>query len=96
MTMRRMRLHLIDEIGARDVLDASVKDCAADRGKTVKEIERFASAVGSDDVELGGFDDELASGDAAGKFAVDDEKTGSIHGCIRCNFARAERMGRKV
>jgi len=75
-------LELLDEFGAGHVADASVENNAADAGEDLEGFEGFVAAVGGDDVELGGFDDQLARGDAAGVFAIDDEKTGADHGFI--------------
>ena len=83
----RVRLHSVDQISTYNVLDAAVEDYATNGRKAAEEIQCFASAVGSKDVELGGFDHKFASGNATRKFAVDNEKTRSVHLSVRCNFA---------
>ena len=56
------------------VVEAAIENDSADGGEEFEELERLFAAVGGEDVELGGLNHELAGGDAAGEFAVDDEE----------------------
>lgn len=69
----------LDQLAAGDVGDGDVEDDAVNAREFFEGLDGFGSAVGSDDVELRGLDDELAGGDGAGVFAVDDEEAGPEH-----------------
>lgn len=69
-----------DDLLARNIVDGGVENDAVDAGEALKGLESLSAAVGRDDVELRGFDDELAGGNGAGMLAVDDEETWPSHG----------------
>ena len=69
-----------DDCFARDVVNHGVEHGAVDVRELLKCLDGFLAAVGGDDIKLCGLDDQLARGDGAGVFAVDDEKTGPNHG----------------
>jgi hypothetical protein len=77
------------DVGAGDVVDAAVEDDAADCGEATEHFNGFFATVGGEHVELCRLDDELACGDAAGEFTVDDEKAGPDHWLILDTTARA-------
>ena len=62
------------------IFHAGVHNDTVQCGKFAQGFDGFFAAVGGDDVELGGLDDEFAGGDAGGGFAIDDEVTGADHG----------------
>ena len=77
------RLQLFErvyEVATGHVFHAGIGDDAIDAGELAQRFDGFFAAVSGDDVEFGGFDDELAGGDAGGGFAVDDEIAGTYHG----------------
>jgi hypothetical protein len=80
-------VELFDEAFTRGVLDAGVDDDTVDQGEALEGLNGFFAAVGGDDVEFGGLNDELSRGDAAGVFAVDNEETGPGHVSIIGGFA---------
>ena len=84
-------LELGDEIAAGHVADAGVEDDAVQAGEGLQGVDRFESAVGGDDVELGGLDNEFARGDAAGVLTVDDKKAGPNHAVIIDPLSRFEK-----
>jgi len=71
-----------DEIATAHVANACVEDDAMHIGESLQGFDRFGGAVGGDDVEFGGLDDELARGNATGIFTVDDKKAGPDHAAI--------------
>ena len=71
-----------DDCFAGDVVNHGVEDSTVDVREMLKGLDGFFAAVGGDDIEFCGLDDQLARGDGAGVFAVDDEKTGPNHGDI--------------
>jgi len=83
--------HSGDEIAAGHVADAGVEDDAVQAGEGLQGVDRFESAVGGDDVELGGLDNEFARGDAAGVLTVDDKKAGPNHAVIIDPLSRFEK-----
>jgi hypothetical protein len=68
-----------DDLLAGDVVNGGVEHHTVDGGKTLEGFQGFGAAVGGDDVELCGLDNQFAGRDAGGVFAVDDEKTGANH-----------------
>jgi len=79
---RKFRLKLFErvyEVATGHVFHARIGDDAIESGELAEGFDGFFAAVGGDDVELGGFDDELAGGDAGGGFAIDDEVTRADH-----------------
>lgn len=68
-----------DNLFAWNVMDGGVENNAVDVGKTFEGFEGLRSAVSGNDVEFSGLDDELARGDGARVFAVDDEEAGADH-----------------
>jgi len=61
------------------VIETTIEDDTTDGGESGEDVEGFLAAVRREDVELGGFDHQLAGRDAAGKLPVDDEEAGSDH-----------------
>ncbi len=68
-----------DKVAAGHVADTGVEDNAVDLWERGQSFYSLRCAVGGDDVELGGFDDELTGGNATGVFAIDDEKAWPDH-----------------
>ena len=66
-----------EEMVAGHVDHAGVGDEAVEGGEFAQGFDGFLAGVGGDDVELGGFDDELAGGDTGGSFTVNDEEAGT-------------------
>ena len=58
---------------------AGVGNDSVEVGIALEGVDGFEAAVGGDDVEFGGFDDELAGGYAAGRFAIDYKKARPDH-----------------
>ena len=67
---------------AGDVVNHGIEHGTVDVWEMLKGLDGFFAAVGGDDIEFCGLDDQLARGDGAGVFAVDDEKTGPNHGAM--------------
>lgn len=90
---------LADKIGGGNIFDTRIENNPVDGGEESKCLEGFLAAVCGEDVELCGFDDELAGGDATRELAVDDEKTRSDHGAnyalIGVNMPNAADFGRE-
>lgn len=72
-------LESFDEVRARHVAHAGVKDDAVHVGKEMEDFDGFGAAVSGEDVDFCGLDDELAGGDGAGVFAIGDEIAGPDH-----------------
>lgn len=68
-----------EELFAGHVGQACVGNDAVDGREFAQGLDGFFAAVSGDDVEFGGFDDELAGGDSGGGFAVYYEETGTKH-----------------
>jgi hypothetical protein len=77
-----------DEIATGHIADAGIEDNAMQTRKRLEGVDGFECAVGGDDVEFGGLDDEFARGDAAGVLTVDDEEAGPNHPVIIERFKR--------
>jgi hypothetical protein len=71
-----------DQFFGGHVFHACVQHHSIEGGKFRQRFNGFFAAVGGDDVEFRGLDDEFARGDAAGGFAVDHEIAGSDHASI--------------
>jgi len=73
---------IFDQLRAAHVPDARIDNGAVDVRKALEGLNRLLPAIGRDDVEFSGLNDEFAGGDAAGVFAVDNEKAGPVHPLI--------------
>lgn len=78
---RRELLDGKDDIVRLHIADDVVEDDSIDSGKAFDGLNGLFSGVRRDDVELGGLNDQLARGDVAGEFAVNDDEAGSGHFC---------------
>ena len=76
-----------DQFVAGHVGHAGVGDYAVDGGELAQDFDGLMAAVGGDDVEFGGFDDQLAGRDAGGGFAVNDEEAGTEHAYLLARIA---------
>jgi len=70
---------LFDELSAGCVFNAGIDNDTVDEREALEGFYGFLAAVSGDDIELGSLNDELAGGDAAGVFAVNNEETGPGH-----------------
>jgi len=71
-----------DEVVAGHVGEASVGDDAVEGGVFAEGFDGLVAGVGGEDVEFGGFDDQLAGRNGRGAFAIDDEEAGANHDSI--------------
>ena len=68
-----------DQCVALHVRKARVGDDAVHSREAFQRVNGFLAAIGGDDVELCGFNDEFSRGDSARRLPIDDEKTGPVH-----------------
>ena len=68
-----------DQFAAWQARDLGIHHDSVDIGKAMQHLDGLVGAVRRDDVEHGGLNHELASGDAAGILLIHDKKTGSDH-----------------
>ena len=73
------RFELTDDFFGWAIAQAGVQDDAVEGREATDGFNCFGAAVGGDDVEFCGFDDELASGDVCGELTVYDEEAGPGH-----------------